>query len=152
MVSLILQEHRQPFVYQQNCGRLLRVGQLRNVVGACSGPAHPVLQPERKPGHPSHKSCWHTLHPAPPQVQTLHHHRVHVNVALIKHKPFYAPARPTSCRPHDYSSEGFNDWAFMTTHSWDENPNGAWTLEIENVAGASDYGKTALVLLPYFSL
>ncbi|XP_013883564.1 furin (paired basic amino acid cleaving enzyme) a [Austrofundulus limnaeus] len=43
-------------------------------------------------------------------------------------------------RPHDYSSEGFNDWAFMTTHSWDENPNGVWTLEIENVAGASDYG------------
>uniref|UniRef100_A0A8C9YBF6 Furin (paired basic amino acid cleaving enzyme) a n=1 Tax=Sander lucioperca TaxID=283035 RepID=A0A8C9YBF6_SANLU len=43
-------------------------------------------------------------------------------------------------RPHDYSSEGFNDWAFMTTHSWDENPTGPWTLEIENVAGASDYG------------
>ncbi|XP_034045297.1 furin-1-like [Thalassophryne amazonica] len=43
-------------------------------------------------------------------------------------------------RPHDYSSEGFNDWAFMTTHSWDENPTGAWTLIIENVAGASDYG------------
>lgn len=43
-------------------------------------------------------------------------------------------------RPHDYSSEGFNDWAFMTTHSWDEKPMGTWTLEIENVAGASDYG------------
>ncbi|KAK7913053.1 hypothetical protein WMY93_013264 [Mugilogobius chulae] len=43
-------------------------------------------------------------------------------------------------RPHDYSSEGFNDWAFMTTHSWDEDPTGLWTLEIENVAGASDYG------------
>ncbi|XP_047218660.1 furin (paired basic amino acid cleaving enzyme) a [Girardinichthys multiradiatus] len=43
-------------------------------------------------------------------------------------------------RPHDYSSEGFNDWAFMTTHSWDENPSGVWRLEIENVAGASDYG------------
>uniref|UniRef100_A0A8C5I6J5 Furin-1-like n=1 Tax=Gouania willdenowi TaxID=441366 RepID=A0A8C5I6J5_GOUWI len=43
-------------------------------------------------------------------------------------------------RPHDFSSEGFNDWAFMTTHSWDEKPSGEWTLEIENVAGASDYG------------
>ncbi|CAN9507028.1 unnamed protein product [Ophioblennius macclurei] len=53
-------------------------------------------------------------------------------------------------RPHDYSSEGFNDWAFMTTHSWDENPNGAWTLEIENVAGASDYGTlTQFVLVLY---
>ncbi|XP_053368611.1 furin (paired basic amino acid cleaving enzyme) a [Clarias gariepinus] len=43
-------------------------------------------------------------------------------------------------RPRDYSSEGFNDWAFMTTHSWDEDPKGEWTLEIENVAGTSDYG------------
>lgn len=43
-------------------------------------------------------------------------------------------------RPHDYSSEGFNDWAFMTTHSWDEDPRGEWTLEIKNVAGTSDYG------------
>uniref|UniRef100_A0A8C7R8E4 Furin (paired basic amino acid cleaving enzyme) a n=1 Tax=Oncorhynchus mykiss TaxID=8022 RepID=A0A8C7R8E4_ONCMY len=47
-------------------------------------------------------------------------------------------------RPHDYSSEGFNDWAFMTTHSWDEDPRGEWTLEMVNVAGASDYGKTPL--------
>lgn len=52
-----------------------------------------------------------------------------------------------SSRPHDYSSEGFNDWAFMTTHSWDENPKGAWTLEIENVAGASDYGKASLLFI-----
>uniref|UniRef100_A0A671UNM4 Furin (paired basic amino acid cleaving enzyme) a n=1 Tax=Sparus aurata TaxID=8175 RepID=A0A671UNM4_SPAAU len=55
-------------------------------------------------------------------------------------------------RPHDYSSEGFNDWAFMTTHSWDENPTGAWTLEIENVAGASDYGETFSTLQSKFYL
>uniref|UniRef100_A0AAQ4PS34 Furin (paired basic amino acid cleaving enzyme) b n=1 Tax=Gasterosteus aculeatus aculeatus TaxID=481459 RepID=A0AAQ4PS34_GASAC len=35
-------------------------------------------------------------------------------------------------RPNDFSSEGFNDWAFMTTHSWGEDPQGEWTLEIEN--------------------
>lgn len=35
----------------------------------------------------------------------------------------------------------------MTTHSWDENPKGAWTLEIENVAGASDYGKASLLFI-----
>lgn len=34
----------------------------------------------------------------------------------------------------------------MTTHSWDEDPTGAWALEIENVVGASDYGKAALLL------
>ncbi|KAG7238135.1 hypothetical protein INR49_030197, partial [Caranx melampygus] len=44
-------------------------------------------------------------------------------------------------RPNDFSSEGFNDWAFMTTHSWDEDPQGEWTLEIENVAAnGRDYG------------
>uniref|UniRef100_A0A8C4ERB0 Furin (paired basic amino acid cleaving enzyme) b n=1 Tax=Dicentrarchus labrax TaxID=13489 RepID=A0A8C4ERB0_DICLA len=46
-----------------------------------------------------------------------------------------------SFRPNDFSSEGFNDWAFMTTHSWDEDPQGEWTLEIENVAAnGRDYG------------
>ncbi|XP_058502006.1 furin (paired basic amino acid cleaving enzyme) b [Solea solea] len=44
-------------------------------------------------------------------------------------------------RPNDFSSEGFNNWAFMTTHSWDEDPQGEWTLEIENVAAnGRDYG------------
>ncbi|XP_037611019.1 furin (paired basic amino acid cleaving enzyme) a [Sebastes umbrosus] len=63
-----------------------------------------------------------------------------------------AGTRSTLLHPriHDYSSEGFNDWAFMTTHSWDEEPSGAWTLEIENVAGASDYGTlTQFILVLY---
>ena len=48
---------------------------------------------------------------------------------------------PLQSRPNDYSSEGFNDWAFMTTHSWDEDPQGEWTLEIENTAAnGRDYG------------
>ncbi|KAK7891386.1 hypothetical protein WMY93_023349 [Mugilogobius chulae] len=51
-------------------------------------------------------------------------------------------------RPNDFSLEGFNDWAFMSTHSWDEDPQGEWTLEIENVAANSrDYG-----LLSQFTL
>ncbi|XP_072408957.1 furin (paired basic amino acid cleaving enzyme) a isoform X3 [Chiloscyllium punctatum] len=43
-------------------------------------------------------------------------------------------------KEHDYSSEGFTDWAFMTTHSWDENPSGEWVLELENTSGANNYG------------
>lgn len=44
-------------------------------------------------------------------------------------------------RPNDFSSEGFNNWTFMTTHSWDEEPQGEWTLEIENsAANDRDYG------------
>lgn len=47
---------------------------------------------------------------------------------------------PFSPRPHDYSADGFNDWAFMTTHSWDEDPSGEWVLEIENTSEANNYG------------
>ncbi|XP_032227541.1 proprotein convertase subtilisin/kexin type 6 isoform X2 [Nematostella vectensis] len=35
-------------------------------------------------------------------------------------------------RIRDNSQNGFHDWAFMTTHSWEENPTGTWTLEIFN--------------------
>uniref|UniRef100_A0A674F2S8 Furin (paired basic amino acid cleaving enzyme) a n=1 Tax=Salmo trutta TaxID=8032 RepID=A0A674F2S8_SALTR len=55
-------------------------------------------------------------------------------------------------RPHDYSSEGFNDWAFMTTHSWDEDPRGEWTLEMVNVAGASDYVLSLALSFCFLSL
>lgn len=51
-------------------------------------------------------------------------------------------------RPHDYSADGFNDWAFMTTHSWDEDPAGEWVLEIENTSEANNYGNAG----PLFSL
>uniref|UniRef100_A0AAY5L3I0 P/Homo B domain-containing protein n=1 Tax=Esox lucius TaxID=8010 RepID=A0AAY5L3I0_ESOLU len=62
------------------------------------------------------------------------------NLAIYLTSPMGTRSTLLAPRPHDYSSEGFNDWAFMTTHSWDEDPRGDWTLEIENVAGASDYG------------
>lgn len=48
---------------------------------------------------------------------------------------------PCPHRPHDYSADGFNDWAFMTTHSWDEDPSGEWVLEIENTSEANNYGR-----------
>ncbi|XP_073452835.1 proprotein convertase subtilisin/kexin type 4 [Aquarana catesbeiana] len=37
-----------------------------------------------------------------------------------------------SLRPYDLSSAGYRKWTFMTTHSWDENPQGTWTLELVN--------------------
>ncbi|KFO73783.1 Furin [Cuculus canorus] len=46
-----------------------------------------------------------------------------------------------AARPHDFSADGFNDWAFMTTHSWDEDPSGEWVLEIENTSDANNYGR-----------
>jgi len=40
-------------------------------------------------------------------------------------------------RPSDFSSSGFTNWPFMTTHSWGESPLGKWTLEIHNDAYSS---------------
>jgi len=40
-------------------------------------------------------------------------------------------------RPSDFSSSGFTNWPFMTTHSWGESPIGKWTLEIHNDAYSS---------------
>ncbi|XP_030620829.1 furin (paired basic amino acid cleaving enzyme) a [Chanos chanos] len=62
------------------------------------------------------------------------------NLAIYLISPQGTRSTLLAPRPKDYSSEGFHDWAFMTTHSWDEDPRGEWTLEIENVAGTSDYG------------
>ena len=35
-------------------------------------------------------------------------------------------------RPMDNSRSGFQNWPFMTVHSWGENPNGEWKIEIHN--------------------
>ncbi|XP_059163453.1 furin-like protease kpc-1 isoform X3 [Physella acuta] len=37
-------------------------------------------------------------------------------------------------RTRDQSREGFNNWAFMTTHNWGEPAKGQWKLEIETSA------------------
>ncbi|XP_076126661.1 furin (paired basic amino acid cleaving enzyme) b [Alosa pseudoharengus] len=50
-------------------------------------------------------------------------------------------------RPQDTSADGFNDWAFMTTHCWDEDPRGEWTLEIQDASGLSNYGMLSQVTL-----
>ncbi|XP_052698701.1 furin-like protease kpc-1 isoform X7 [Crassostrea angulata] len=41
-------------------------------------------------------------------------------------------------RERDYSREGFNNWAFMTTHNWGEEAEGRWFLQIENGASSSE--------------
>ncbi|XP_015674021.1 proprotein convertase subtilisin/kexin type 4-like [Protobothrops mucrosquamatus] len=35
-------------------------------------------------------------------------------------------------RPYDTSRDGYKDWTFMSTHYWDEDPRGVWTLLLEN--------------------
>uniref|UniRef100_A0A8C2C5F7 Furin (paired basic amino acid cleaving enzyme) a n=1 Tax=Cyprinus carpio TaxID=7962 RepID=A0A8C2C5F7_CYPCA len=74
-------------------------------------------------------------------VSSLEHAQAHLtlsynrrgNLAIYLISPQGTRSTLLAPRPHDYSSDGFSDWAFMTTHSWDEDPRGEWTLEIENV-------------------
>ena len=35
-------------------------------------------------------------------------------------------------RDEDYSSDGFQNWPFMTVFSWDENPHGIWTIQVSD--------------------
>uniref|UniRef100_A0A3P8ZG26 P/Homo B domain-containing protein n=1 Tax=Esox lucius TaxID=8010 RepID=A0A3P8ZG26_ESOLU len=97
-------------------------------------------------------ACW----GRPEYVSSLEHvqarltlsynHRGNLAIHLIS--PLGTRSTLLAPRPKDYSSEGFSDWAFMTTHSWDEDPRGEWTLEIENVSEQGhDYGNTFLLPL-----
>lgn len=45
------------------------------------------------------------------------------------HSPSSRPLRP---RPFDVSGEGYSNWTFMSTHFWDEDPQGLWILGLEN--------------------
>jgi len=35
--------------------------------------------------------------------------------------------------------DGFDEWAFMTTHSWDEPAAGVWRLRVRNGHSACEY-------------
>ncbi|XP_052279623.1 furin-like protease kpc-1 isoform X3 [Dreissena polymorpha] len=50
-------------------------------------------------------------------------------------------------RSQDNSKEGFNNWAFMTTHNWGELAKGQWVLVIENGARSSELTEWKLVLM-----
>ncbi|XP_043910766.1 proprotein convertase subtilisin/kexin type 4 [Protopterus annectens] len=43
-------------------------------------------------------------------------------------------------RPFDASSEGYNKWEFMSSHFWDEDPQGVWMLEIKNKGYSKNTG------------
>uniref|UniRef100_A0A8D0GT42 furin n=1 Tax=Sphenodon punctatus TaxID=8508 RepID=A0A8D0GT42_SPHPU len=71
------------------------------------------------------------------------------DLAIYLVSPMGTRSTLLAARPHDYSADGFTDWAFMTTHAWDEDPAGDWVLEIENTSEANNYGtltKFTLVL------
>ncbi|XP_059801890.1 furin-like isoform X1 [Hypanus sabinus] len=81
-------------------------------------------------------------------IQSLEHVQARITLSYSKRgdlaiyltSPMGTRSTLLAPRQHDYSSEGFTDWAFMTTHSWDENPSGEWVLELENTPDLKNYG------------
>ena len=53
-------------------------------------------------------------------------------VRTVVVKPPSSPRLPVCPRPFDVSGQGYNNWTFMSTHFWDEDPRGLWTLVLEN--------------------
>ncbi|XP_030222778.1 furin (paired basic amino acid cleaving enzyme) b [Gadus morhua] len=140
-----------------DAGAMVSLAQNWTSVGLQHQCVHTMLTEPREVGvklvfSRSVDACW----GRPEVVSSLEHaqarltlrHRQRGKLAIHLTSPLGTRSTLLSPRPNDYSPEGFEDWSFMTTHSWDEDPRGEWTLEIENVpADGGDYG-----VLSQFSL
>ncbi|NXC77485.1 PCSK4 convertase, partial [Anhinga anhinga] len=87
------------------------------------------------------------------RIRSLEHVQVQLSLsysrrgdlAIALTSPMGTTSTLVSVRPYDTSQKGYKDWTFMSTHFWDENPNGTWTLRLENKGDAYN---TVLSLLP----
>uniref|UniRef100_A0A8C9FIU1 Proprotein convertase subtilisin/kexin type 4 n=1 Tax=Pavo cristatus TaxID=9049 RepID=A0A8C9FIU1_PAVCR len=79
------------------------------------------------------------------QLSLSYSRRGDLQVAL--RSPMGTTSTLVTVRPYDTSQQGYKDWTFMSTHFWDENPNGTWTLQLENKGDAYNTGMlTSFVL------
>lgn len=76
-------------------------------------------------------------------VTKLEHVRVYITLShatrgslrIVLISPAGTRSELLAPRDRDYSSDGFQNWPFMTVFSWDENPNGIWRLEVTDTKG-----------------
>ncbi|XP_078493501.1 proprotein convertase subtilisin/kexin type 4-like isoform X1 [Ciona intestinalis] len=54
------------------------------------------------------------------------------DLTILLTSPMGTTSQLLEPRRNDISARGFTKWAFMTTHSWDEDPRGTWTLVISD--------------------
>uniref|UniRef100_A0A4W3GR50 Proprotein convertase subtilisin/kexin type 4 n=1 Tax=Callorhinchus milii TaxID=7868 RepID=A0A4W3GR50_CALMI len=94
----------------------------KNVVSACLGT----------------KNYIRSLEHVQAQISLAYSRRGDLVISLIS--PGGTRSKLVDVRPYDTSSQGYRDWTFMTTHSWDEDPKGLWTLEIENKGDFTNTG------------
>ncbi|NXA44286.1 PCSK4 convertase, partial [Eudromia elegans] len=69
------------------------------------------------------------------------------DLAIALSSPMGTTSTLVAVRPYDTSREGYKDWTFMSTHFWDEDPQGTWTLLLENKGDADNTGVLSTVVL-----
>uniref|UniRef100_A0A8C6YKL6 Proprotein convertase subtilisin/kexin type 4 n=1 Tax=Nothoprocta perdicaria TaxID=30464 RepID=A0A8C6YKL6_NOTPE len=69
------------------------------------------------------------------------------DLAITLSSPMGTTSTLVAVRPYDTSQEGYKDWTFMSTHFWDEDPQGTWTLLLENKGNADNTGILSTVVL-----
>ncbi|XP_009573083.1 PREDICTED: proprotein convertase subtilisin/kexin type 4, partial [Fulmarus glacialis] len=81
-------------------------------------------------------------------IRSLEHVQVQLSLSYSRRgdlvialtSPMGTTSMLATVRPYDTSQQGYKDWTFMSTHFWDENPNGTWTLRLENKGDAYNTG------------
>ncbi|XP_028457908.1 proprotein convertase subtilisin/kexin type 5 [Perca flavescens] len=66
------------------------------------------------------------------RVTITHSRRGDLSIMLMS--PSGTVSQLLANRPFDSSTEGFQNWDFMTTHSWGEQAAGEWTLKIQDTS------------------
>ncbi|XP_026547585.1 proprotein convertase subtilisin/kexin type 4-like, partial [Notechis scutatus] len=72
------------------------------------------------------------------------------DLAISLTSPMGTTSTLVDVRPYDTSREGYKDWSFMSTHYWDEDPQGTWTLHLENKGDAYNTGLLKNVVLKLY--
>ncbi|XP_027808561.1 proprotein convertase subtilisin/kexin type 4 isoform X1 [Marmota flaviventris] len=73
-------------------------------------------------------------------IRSLEHVQVQLSLSYSRRgdleisltSPMGTRSTLVAIRPLDVSGQGYNNWIFMSTHFWDEDPQGVWTLGLEN--------------------
>jgi proprotein convertase subtilisin/kexin type 1 len=82
------------------------------------------------------------------QIKYLEHVQVFVTIDYTRRGDLHinltssqgTPTMLLSERENDLSSDGFNNWPFMSVHTWGENPSGIWKLRINDISDRENTG------------
>ncbi|ELK29447.1 Proprotein convertase subtilisin/kexin type 4 [Myotis davidii] len=93
---------------------ILALMHMRKKVSACAGRANYIR----------------SLEHVQVQLSLSYSRRGDLEISLTS--PMGTRSTLVAIRPFDVSGRGYNKWIFMSTHFWDEDPQGLWTLGLEN--------------------